>query len=285
MKICGKTSVAILLYTVIFFIIVMIASISILSESESLSLSSLKSVSASVFSLSVLFGIWFLKPRYLENDRIALILVHILACSSIVIFLFEGVIFIKGIEEFVLSLFVYRIMIYLGMSILVAIKYFILINRRYPWYNILNRIFWKKDMPSLTDLGVKHERKVRKQWLITLFISMVGSILYLYSMPSVLNEFVEIIGFVVFALVIGRGIRYYFSYKRNGTSWLMLDIIILPLNFWWVISNYFKVPPGPIGWIISAFFLLIIICYWVNCLRLYSINASREYQRELLKNS
>jgi len=96
------------------------------------------------------------------------------------------------------------------------------------------------------------------------------------------NQFIGIIG----ALML-----YYFSYKKSGTKFLLLNLILMPISMLVLLAGLFgaiflmyvpaKIPATQYLTPVTLFFsLLITIYFWVNCLRLYKVNKAKKTEKE-----
>jgi hypothetical protein len=152
--------------------------------------------------------------------------------------------------------------------------------------------------PYFSGSDIQKEKKIRKQWLISLFIyaaSMVTTRLLYFGIP-LFYGLVKGRGFPLMYLLRTLGgsfiyilpwflITYYCSYKKSGRAWLMCTMIMLPLIEFGNIAgggwnNVFACDPL-LGWSVVTVSVGFDIFYLVNCLRLYRVNSSRKKKRAL----
>jgi len=280
MKVFGETVAAILYYVaIICYMVTLFTIVMVFSGDVSYSI-------AVVLTISAPFGVWWLEIKDLENDRIARILVHILSFFSVFLFLAIGIAVIYFLGRSARPLSVFSVAVYFVLLVLPTLKYYRLIMKRYHWLNISNRIFCKNTTLYLTDIETEHEKKVRKQWLITFFISTAISTLHMCIGSQGVKEFVKdmawpvsfFLGLAILCSAIGACVTYHCSYKSKGTILLGCNIIAFPLVG---LANFAKGEWSQIAWPIIIFFIIVNVIFWVNCLRLYSINVSREYRKSL----
>lgn len=151
--------------------------------------------------------------------------------------------------------------------------------------------------PFLSGINLDSEEKVRKQWLVSLFIftgiSALSSLITYFGESSFkeLSEYTGIAFSILFGLFVSAvaliplfWITYHCAYKKRGTAWIMWIMISLPLG---ELSDIAKggwsqsAEWDSTGWIMVMTFLVVEVYFWINCLRLRRVNSEREYQKVL----
>ena len=158
-------------------------------------------------------------------------------------------------------------------------------------------------MPYIKNIDVENEKKIRAQWLISFLSYLAISLIIEFTrcLEIRFSEFTEntvlsfnfISGSFISSIcnpVILFWITYHCSYKKRGTSWLMLMLIWIPAGlllavgtmYWNQLSlwNSLDTVLGK-GWPLVLAALSTSIFFWFNCLRLYRANSVRKHEEEL----
>lgn len=147
---------------------------------------------------------------------------------------------------------------------------------------------------ELKNIDMPNENSVRFQWLIS-FVAFTAVCVVARSL-MVMTHYVALhgdtaLGFAI-GLSLGMGVQsvlfltpwflitYHCSYKKRGTKWLMLILISQPivalLNL--VNEDWQSLEFDAFSFLILGMFGIGIL-FWVNCLRLYSVNLTRKRLR------
>lgn len=152
--------------------------------------------------------------------------------------------------------------------------------RFYPKYHDLFRVAAEEKRQEFTQDSLNssfeaNERKVRKFWILSLYINYF--ILWLFTVTSTLVDFegesseVKLMVILVSILLIGSiiGVIYHCAYKKKGTVLLTWIVFTSPLQ----ILNFFAKEGIDLSlWYFTALDLAIFGFYWYNSFRLRKIN-------------
>jgi hypothetical protein len=129
-------------------------------------------------------------------------------------------------------------------------------------------------------------QKMKKQWLVsflTYTTLLILSILLTYFGYPVFKELstnVVDTQMIIANILVWFLITFYCTYKKNGTAWLLLTLISLPLKELAQISNGkwdLILEWNALGWIFALVYSGIEVLFWINCFMLCKINTVREY--------
>ena len=161
----------------------------------------------------------------------------------------------------------------------------------------------------LNESDLRHEEKVRKRWLLSLFFIQISSFFSLllpwlaaseelrpYVLSETGNTEVGILLPIIFSFL-SFLISYHCAYRKRGTILLMLSIVLLPLQVLGTVLLPLKVEAGSsiknfdslsfsfIDCGVLLFLVGILFWFWVNCIRLRSVNAFRKSQINLARKN
>ena len=147
----------------------------------------------------------------------------------------------------------------------------------------------------LKEINTTKEEKVRRQWLISFVILNIISIIFSYLSRAAFSPYLSGMSTVIFnavalaisvlSVIPSILITYYCAYQKRGSAFLLYIIIILPLSIFGLMTReYFR--PSMIwsqALVIASFSQLAInIVYWINCIRLRSVNLKRRFHTNAL---
>ena len=144
--------------------------------------------------------------------------------------------------------------------------------------------------PFLDQIDAKHEKRVRRFWLISFLLSIVFIIistliefmnLELGTEATIQSIFYQLI--TVLAQMLGFWIFYHCAYKKKGTALLMLSISIKTFV---LVMSIFEIWEhaallDPLSWLFIALLYSINVFFLVSSINLYKINSKIEYQTVL----
>jgi MFS family permease len=163
-------------------------------------------------------------------------------------------------------------------------------NKKYPISEEDLRLYLKES-------DVRHEEKVRKQWVLCFFLSMSMNLVAVVvpwlmapelSRPHALLENGQVVAgaFILMAVVlISALVSYHCAYRKRGTGWLWLNIIAIPFGELRGVNNGIQPPCSPIEWGIALFCFGMTMWFWVSCIRLRNVNAFRKVQIKLARKN
>lgn len=141
--------------------------------------------------------------------------------------------------------------------------------------------------PFIDQIDSKHEKMVRKIWLVSFLLSIVlttvntltGLIEMTLHTSITLNTFLYPL-IIALAVIPGSWMLYHCAYKKKGTAWLMLVIFIRTIV---LVVSIFKILGqaallGPLDWLFIALSFSIDVFFWGSCIELYRVNSKTEYQ-------
>jgi hypothetical protein len=139
----------------------------------------------------------------------------------------------------------------------------------------------------LTEPDMQHEVEVRRQWLISYCVFAMTTVLLTAALwrfvpeesyANALPPSLSIVSLIVSMLytTVPLLIGYYFAYRKRGTIWLFLTIILTPPS---LCAQFFKgvaIVPEFGAWGLLLYPVLgIEVWVWMNCIRLRGVNALR----------
>ena len=135
------------------------------------------------------------------------------------------------------------------------------------------------------------EEKIRKKWLISLFmfaamcwmvtfgmgldiLSLSKLVLGGFGLDKFYIYFILFISTIV--LIPNFCIPYHCAYKKKGSGWLMWTMIMLPLGILKEVNDLFPLDKNEsLVFCLNVTWIGIIIYYWINCRILYKINSNQ----------
>lgn len=139
----------------------------------------------------------------------------------------------------------------------------------------------------LHKIDVKKEDKVRKLWFISFILTNVFAVYpsYLSNLNS--GKFGPALALLItfLSLIPGIWIAYYCAYKKRGSAFLLFLIITIPLSYFFLTVNEFIKPL--FTWtntfkLYVVFYLLTVVYYWINSIKLRKVNLTRRYHKNAL---
>ncbi len=120
--------------------------------------------------------------------------------------------------------------------------------------------------------------EIRKQWLISFLVRFVVMYaLYLFVIINFqLSEFLEI-AMHTSLVSLSAFTTYHCAYRKNGTKWLLLLMVVLPIDRVWNVVQWVR--DGAFSfWPMMVLFIAVEIYFWINCLKLYRVNTLYQVQ-------
>lgn len=134
---------------------------------------------------------------------------------------------------------------------------------------------------------MEYENSIRKIWLNSFFV--IATLILISHLSELSNNLSEensgptlLIYFLSIPITLfSFWILYHFSYKKRGTKWLMFNILVEPIGILGLCAEIIiniEAYDEPLTLVILACTLFIFTYFWINCIRLYRVNAVRKKQ-------
>lgn len=119
---------------------------------------------------------------------------------------------------------------------------------------------------------LQNSAHIRKKWLNSFIAIMV-----LFSLDLLLNIFVEPnlkeIARSTLQILVWPLITYYCAYTENGTKWLMLNLITIPIEQTFFIASFFFNPSVELA-LTLVIYISLFTWFWITSFRLRKLNLT-----------
>ena len=140
----------------------------------------------------------------------------------------------------------------------------------------------------VTDEEWKQEQKTRRYWLYSffgfLFVCLTTQFFDLMKNPE-LGSFMDNFGvapyaaLLLFSMLVFTSPYHYCAFKKRGTRWLTMAVLLLPLSYAtdiFVSTYYLHIERELVDWVFFAIAAAIKVNYWYSCLKFRKVNLLRK---------
>ncbi|CUI18124.1 putative membrane protein (plasmid) [Candidatus Protochlamydia naegleriophila] len=170
---------------------------------------------------------------------------------------------------------------------LIIFPFFILLSLLYGIYAQKLPSFTVDEIkPFLDQIDAKHEKRVRRIWLISFCLAIVLTVVNTLTGLMELTLRSQTFNIFLYPLIIflavtpGPWIIYHCAYKKKGTAWLLVVIfsktIVLVVSIFKILGQAALL--DSLDWLNIALPFSIDAFFWVSCIKLYRVNSKIEYQ-------